>query len=126
MAVLLALVFALLHFALYRYGELGETLAPTTLAALTFVGITRHGLILIAGHMGLAWALHAAWNLSMFAGRWRHVSNGDRLSEPEVFDALFGAPLFFSLVTCAAVVTTCILLPGTQGRTRRADPDHAH
>jgi len=103
-AVAVALLFAVLHHLLYRYGELGMDLAPVTLLALLAVGAVRNAAILLARHVGYAWALHAAWNLVMFSGQWVETSSGRMLKEPEVLDAFLSPPAVIVPACVAAVV----------------------
>ena len=104
-AVGVALFFSLLHHALYRYGELGEILLPLTLVSLVAVGVLRNSAILLAGHLGFAWALHAAWNLVMFSGRWIDERSELGLSEPQVLDAVLAyMPMAVALIACALVL----------------------
>ena len=101
-AIGLALVFAALHFAMYRFGVMQMSLAPTTLAALVCIGCVRHAAILLAGHIGYAWALHAAWNMVMFGSAWWLAEEGRRLREPAVFDAFLGGSTMLMLSAGAA------------------------
>ena len=115
-----AVVFSLLHLVLYRYGTLGMDLHPVTLVALVAVGVIRNSAILLAGHVGIAWGLHAAWNLVMFAGRWHEASSGRVLKEPEILDAFLG-PLWIVL---PAVLMAVVLLLALRARPARG-PAHA-
>ncbi|MDJ0974355.1 MAG: hypothetical protein QNJ98_07855 [Planctomycetota bacterium] len=108
-AVGLALVFAALHFAMYRYGVMQMTLAPTTLVALVCIGCVRHAAILLAGHIGYAWALHAAWNMVMFGSAWWLAAEGRRLREPAVFDAFLGGSTMLVLSAGAAILLLVLL-----------------
>ena len=110
-------LFALLHLLLYRYGTIGLDLLPVTLATLAAVGVIRGAAILLAGHVGFAWALHAAFNLTMFAGRWRETSSGRVLQEPEILDAFLRPPW---IVLPAAVVAVLLV-----GLLRRVGPRYA-
>jgi hypothetical protein len=109
-AVGLAALFALLHAGLYRFGGEQIWLHPRTVWSLLAVGVLRNALILRAGHVGYAWAVHTAWNLAMFAGPWRHGSDGPSLREPEIFDLFLGHPLVVSVVTAAALAALALLV----------------
>lgn len=107
-----AVVFGLLHFALYRFGTFGRSLEGTTLATLVAVGALRNALILLPGHVGYAWALHAAWNVSMFGGVWiwsDSAGGGSPLSEPEVLDLHLGSPGMVAVTVIAAGITLLAL-----------------
>ncbi|MEZ6009297.1 MAG: hypothetical protein R3F05_16260 [Planctomycetota bacterium] len=99
-----AVVFAGLHVLLYGFGAHGRWLDPMTVATLVAVGALRNVLLLLTGHIGLAFALHAAWNVSMFAGVWYQVPGMWRLSEPQVFDAFLGQPAMVVATAVAAVL----------------------
>jgi hypothetical protein len=107
-AVALAAVFTLLHVALYRFGGEQTWIRWETTIALLAVGVLRNALILHAGHIGYAWALHAAWNLNMFSGQWRRGAEGPFLREPAVFDLFLGSPAVIGLAGAAALIA---LLP---------------
>jgi hypothetical protein len=108
-AVGLAALFALLHVALYRFGALHTWIRWEAGAALLAVGVLRNALILSAGHVGFAWALHAAWNMAVFNGRWQAGAGGPSLSEPEIFDAFLGNPVMLG-ITAAAALSALLLL----------------
>ncbi len=92
LALVVSLIFAGLHYLMYRPWGLQHALLPTTLTTLFAVGVLRTGSILQARHVGYAWALHAGWNLVMFSGQWRETVSNRTLTEPQVFDALLGSP----------------------------------
>ena len=98
-----ALVFGLLHFALYFFGGHQRSLEPTTLLTLVAVGALRNALILGCRHIGHAFAIHCAWNLVMFSGTWVERASGTALLEPELFDALLGAWAMVGLSSGAAL-----------------------
>jgi hypothetical protein len=109
-AVGLAALFAVLHVGLYRAGDLQVWLRPQTVWALLAVGVLRNALILRAGHVGYAWAVHTAWNLAMFAGPWRQGPEGPSLSEPEIFDVFLGHQMVVGIVTLAALAALALLI----------------
>ncbi|MHC4966197.1 MAG: CPBP family glutamic-type intramembrane protease [Planctomycetota bacterium] len=105
----LAALFALLHVGLYRFGGEQVWIRWETGVALLAVGVLRNAVILAAGHVGYAWALHAAWNMAMFNGRWQAGAGGPSLSEPEIFDAFLGDPVMLG-ITAAAALGALLLL----------------
>ena len=117
--VVVALVFAALHHVMYRVGIFQHALLASTLVTLAGVGIIRNGTIVMAGHIGYAWALHAAWNLIMFSGLWRKTGTERHLTEPETFDAFFSSLWLVVPVTCAAALVLGTLIR----RGSRAAPD---
>jgi hypothetical protein len=106
----LAALFALLHVALYRLGSLQTWIRWETFAALLAVGVLRNALILLARHIGFAWALHAGWNLTMLAGNWRQGAEGPLLSEPAVFDRFLGHPVVAGIAGAAALGSLAFLV----------------
>jgi len=100
--VVLAAVFSALHVALYGFGGHRIWLGGWTVMTLLVVGVLRNGLILWAGHVGWAWALHAAWNLLMFAGTWTIVAERRELPEPIVLEVFLGHPVVFGVALLGA------------------------
>ena len=109
-AIALAALFALLHIALYRWGGHQKGIRWETGVALLAVGVLRNALILAAKHVGFAWALHVAWNLTMFAGHWRHGVGGPFLSEPEIFDSFVGHPAVAAIAGAAALGSLLLII----------------
>ena len=89
-----------MHLGLYGLGAYRTWLAPTTVLALLLLGVLRNELILGARHVGYAWALHAAWNLTFLGGFW--YRDGERLPEPAVFDLFLGRTPNFEQRRCQA------------------------
>ncbi|MBK8978330.1 MAG: hypothetical protein IPM29_20705 [Planctomycetes bacterium] len=102
-ATALAAAFAGLHVALYRFGGLQTPLAPVTVVTLFAVGALRNALILRCGHIALAWALHAGFNLALFRTAWQSRATGAWLNEAERFDVVLGAPWLAAATACAAL-----------------------
>ena len=123
--VLLALgtggVFGFLHFALYYFGSQQSSLQLTTVLTLISVGALRNALILGSRHIGHAFAVHCAWNLVMFSGAWVERASGRPLREPELFDALLGAPVMLCLSSTAAACALWQLGRRPAGGARRSD-----
>ncbi len=109
-SVLVAVVFALLHFAFYAFRpESAVNYGILSIPALLSVfgaGVLRNNLILHYRHVGFAWAIHLGWNLvflnsSLSAG-------GSRLNEPRQFNLLLGHPIMV-VVVLAAMAATIVL-----------------
>ena len=66
-------------------------------------------------HVGFAWALHVAWNLTMFAGDWRRGVGGPFLSEPEIFDSFVGHPTVVGIAGAAALGSLLLIIDRRAG-----------
>lgn len=107
---LLAVAFALLHVTFYAFIWHGpkEWLAGPAVATLFLAAICRNYLILAAGHVGFAAALHGAWNLWFFGGQWR----GDRpIDEVQLFSVFLGRPAVLLSAAATAVAALLIYIP---------------
>lgn len=91
-AISVALIFSLMHQALYKYSpyQPGILLTVSTILALFFVGILRNVLILKTRKIAYSWAIHLSFNLVFFAGFFVNRSTGEFASEPERFNIVFG------------------------------------
>ena len=91
-AVSVALIFSLMHQAMYKYSphQPGILLTVSTISTLFFVGILRNVLILKTRKIAYSWAIHLSFNLVFFAGFFVNRSTGDFASEPERFNIVFG------------------------------------
>lgn len=110
-AVFVALVFSLMHQALYKFSPVqpGITLTYTTLATLFFVGVLRNALILKTRKIIYSWAIHLSFNLIFFPGFFIDKATGNLASEPEKFNVAFGnRPMFF--LTLALAILSVIWL----------------
>jgi hypothetical protein len=91
-AIFVALIFSLMHQALYKWSPVqsGELLTLTTITTLFFVGILRNSLILKTHNIALSWAIHLSFNLVFFSGFYINIVTQRFPSEPEVFNIVFG------------------------------------
>lgn len=103
-SLLVAVLFAALHYVMYRYGGYGMIIAPLTILGLVAVGVMRHCLIIGSQHIAFAWGLHAAWNTVMFGVVWRYEGNARALREPRVFDTFVGDPRIVVATSVLALV----------------------
>lgn len=97
-ALIVALIFSLMHQILYKYSPVqpGILLTPITLSTLFFVGVLRNSLILKTRKIAYSWAIHLSFNLIYFPGFFIDSKNGNFASEPEKFNITFGNwPMFF-------------------------------
>jgi len=92
-------LFSLLHLAFYG-GFLqwighanGGMISGNALLALFAAGVARNALILGAGHVGYAWALHLGWNAVFLGGAFVRSADPTPFSEPDRFNTFLGAPL---------------------------------
>lgn len=91
LSVIVALIFCIMHQALYRFSPVqpGELLTFITLISLFLVGLIRNFLILRTGKIIYSWAIHLSWNL-MFFPNFIIQSNGEYASEPSRFNLILG------------------------------------
>ncbi len=91
-AIIIALIFSLMHQSLYKYSPLqpGILLTTSTILALFFVGILRNALILKTRKIAYSWAIHLSFNLIFFPGYFINKSTNEFASEPERFNIVFG------------------------------------
>jgi hypothetical protein len=91
-AIGVALVFSLMHQALYKWSpaQPGLVLTTHTILTLFFVGIIRNALILKTRNIAYSWAIHLSFNLIFFSGFYINNSTGRFASEPERFNIVFG------------------------------------
>jgi hypothetical protein len=88
----LAVFFALIHFAFYKwiFNERG-IIGISTLTSLLLVGFVRNSLIFQTGHIGYSWALHVGWMIVMFGSMHLDSNTGLRVTEPERFNLYLGS-----------------------------------
>ncbi len=91
-AVLIALIFSLMHQFLYKYSPAQPEIILTTSTLLTlfFVGLLRNVIILKTRKITYSWAIHLSFNLIFFAGHFINKSTKAFASEPERFNIVFG------------------------------------
>lgn len=109
-ALSVALVFALIHPALYWW-QWGLLLPATTTLTLFCFGLATNLLFLRAGHIAFAFAAHAAWNLIRFGTV--YLRNGVPISEAESFADIEGSTIVLgaSLALLLVVLLLEILAP---------------
>jgi membrane protease YdiL (CAAX protease family) len=105
-SILVALAFSTLHYAFYafrptyliNYG----VLSLTTLASIFAVGLLRNICILSTGNIAYAWGIHFGWNLIFIDSLYIHAATQAELTEPEMFNAVFGNSMVLLMVGAAA------------------------
>ena len=104
-AALVALVFSLMHQAMYKYSPVqpGELLTVTTLTSLFLVGVLRNLLILRSGKITYAWAIHLSWNLLFFTTLIL-LPNGEFASEPRRFNLILGDSYMLAIIGVATIL----------------------
>ena len=87
-----ALIFSLMHQALYKWSPVqpGLLLSIQTILTLFFVGILRNVLILKTRKIAYSWAIHLSFNMIFFSGFYINNSTDKFASEPERFNIVFG------------------------------------
>jgi hypothetical protein len=91
-AVGVALIFSIMHQALYKWSpaQPGLLLTTQTILTLFFVGILRNVLILKTRKIAYSWAIHLSFNMIFFSGFYINNSIDKFASEPERFNIVFG------------------------------------
>jgi membrane protease YdiL (CAAX protease family) len=105
--LVVALIFALLHYVFYCWIVVSENRGVLTLAALFVlfaIGVARNSLILKANHIAYAWSLHFSINMIGLVGVTRFL-NGTELTEPQVLNRILGSP--YAVLVSVVVLTTC-------------------
>ncbi len=88
----LAVFFALIHFAFYKWISNDKGLIGiSTLTTLFLVGFVRNSLIIQTGHIGYSWALHFGWMVVMFGSMHIDLNTNLRVTEPERFNLYLGS-----------------------------------
>lgn len=90
-AVGVALIFSLMHQALYNWSPVqpGILLSIQTILTLFFVGILRNVLILKTRKIAYSWAIHLSFNMVFFSGFYINNTTEKFASEPERFNIVF-------------------------------------
>lgn len=91
-AIGIALIFSLMHQALYKWSSIqsGVLLTFTTILTLFFVGVLRNTLILKTRKIAYSWAIHLSFNMIFFSGFFIKKGTDYIASEPERFNIVFG------------------------------------
>jgi hypothetical protein len=114
-SILVAGVFALLHYVVYRWFFNEESargiLTITTLATLFAVGVLRNNLILTTGHIGYSWALHFGWIAAMFGSNHLNLKNNlEDFTEAEIFNLYLGSTWILMMVVSLSVLSFFLYL----------------
>ncbi len=91
-AIVIALIFSLMHQAMYIWSPVqsGVILTTQTIMSLFFVGILRNVLILKTRKIAYSWAIHLSFNIIFFNGFFINHSTEKIAGEPEGFNIIFG------------------------------------
>jgi hypothetical protein len=92
-SAMLALLLALAHLLLYKWYFKDKGFLETgTLLTLLFTVFVKNNLIVKAGHIGYAWALHFGWMAVMYGSLHVYNENGRVLNDLEKFNLYLGSP----------------------------------
>lgn len=110
-AICVALIFSLMHQALYHWSpaQQGILLSIQTILTLFFVGIIRNALILKTRKIAFSWAIHLSFNMIFFSGFFINSTTGKLASEAERFNIVFGN-LTMVLITGLLAISSLIWL----------------
>ncbi len=110
-AIGVALIFSLMHQAMYKWSPVqpGLLLTIQSILSLFFVGILRNVLILKTRKIVYSWAIHLSFNIIFFSGFYINNATEKFASEPERFNIVFGN-LTMVLITGFFALTSLIWL----------------
>lgn len=110
-AIGIALIFSLMHQAMYKWSPVqsGILLTTETIMTLLFVGILRNVLILKTRKIAYSWAIHLSFNIIFFSGFFINQASEKFAVEPERFNIVFGN-MTMVLITGILAVTSLIWL----------------
>jgi len=119
LSIAVALIFAGLHFTFYAVRPQESfnngILCTAALLSVFAVGVLRNNFILGLGNIVLAWGVHLGWNLIFIDSAYQWAETGERLTEPEIFNAVFGyTPIVSLLVTLMGLSLLIYFLPSTK------------
>ena len=106
-AISVALIFSLMHQALYKWSPVqpGLVLTTQTILTLFFVGILRNALILKTRKIAYSWAIHLSFNMIFFSGFYINNSTEKFASEPERFNIVFGNLTMVMITGLLAIIS---------------------
>ena len=109
LAIGVALIFSIMHQALYKWSPVqpGLLLSTQTILSLFFVGILRNVLILKTRKVAYSWAIHLSFNMIFFSGFYINNTTEKFASEPERFNIVFGN-LTMVMITGLLALTSLI------------------
>jgi membrane protease YdiL (CAAX protease family) len=90
LSVVVAGVFALLHFALYYFGPPHTTLSAQALTTLVLVAFALNELFLATSSIAVPWAIHLGWNLTRYGSEWIGQSSSGSLEQGSDFNLIEG------------------------------------
>lgn len=104
-SAVVAALFAVLHYIFYAWRPASMIsyglLSTITLLTIFAVGLLRNNLILAAGNIAFAWAIHLGWNLVFMDSSYVSTAQA-RLAEPAVFNAILGNVLVLGVIAAFA------------------------
>jgi len=110
-SLLVAAVFSILHYVFYRWIFLDRGLLTiVTLISLFAVGFIRNNLILLTGHIGYSWAIHAGWVFIMFGLDHTNNITQDIMGEPERFNLYLGSLYTLATLSVVAILSLWFLI----------------
>jgi membrane protease YdiL (CAAX protease family) len=111
-SAVVAALFAVLHSIFYAWRPEAfmnnGVLSTITLLTIFAVGLLRNNLILAAGNIAFAWAIHLGWNLIFMDSSYVSIAQA-RLAEPEVFNLVLGNVLVLGVIAAFAAGTVLYL-----------------
>ena len=106
LSVVVAGVFAVLHFALYYFGPPHTALSGQALTTLVLVGFALNELFLATSSIAVPWAIHLGWNLTRYGSDWIGQSSSGSLEQGLDFSLIEGNPWVMLLALALALAAS--------------------
>ncbi|HYG36301.1 MAG TPA: CPBP family intramembrane glutamic endopeptidase [Clostridia bacterium] len=108
LSAVVAGLFALLHFTLYRFGPPHTALSISALTTLFLVGFALNELFLATGSIAAPWAIHFGWNLTRYGSDWIGETSSGTLPQGLDFNLIEGNVQVAALALALAVVVSAL------------------
>jgi len=107
-SVVVAVLFAVLHFLLYRFGPPGTALSIGALTTLFLVALALNQFFLTTGSIAIPLGVHFGWNFTRFGNDWISRNSGVLLPDGIDFNLIEG-----NFIVVAFAVGLVVLAVGT-------------
>jgi hypothetical protein len=106
--VVVAALFAVLHFLLYRFGPPNTVLSIKALTTLFLVALALNQFFFTTGNIAVPFGIHFGWNFTRFGNDWVAQSSGIHLPDGIAFNLIEG-----NFIVVAFAVALVVLAVGT-------------
>jgi hypothetical protein len=100
-SLVVAALFTVLHFLLYRFGPPNTALSFKALTTLFLVALALNQFFFTTGNIAIPFGIHLGWNFTRFSNDWIAQSSGGNLPDGMDFNLIEGN---FMVVAFAAVL----------------------